>query len=395
MKRKQQIAAVMALALSVALPLAAQTSKFYRDSNGWVEEVTGTLPGARSLRVNTDSGSVNVQGGTQKDITYTIRKRIYTSSEESGRRYLEHFKVSASKRGDQAVFEGSWEGGSARKFSADFDIQVPRELELARVNTDGGSINVKNLAGRVDAESGGGSVQLADLGGPVSAETGGGAVDVRNASGELNLRTGGGTISISGSKGRLNATTGGGNISVLSATDEAKVETGGGSIEIKSCGGVLWASTGGGSIEVGDVNGRAELQTGGGSIRLASAKGPVVAETGAGSIELWKLTAGARAETGAGSITAEFLGGGQNRSLLQTSVGDVIVYISPNAKFTVKAQIHQANGHRIRSEFPDIKVTSEGDWVKNVYANGSLNGGGPVLEVETMSGNIEFRRSNH
>ena len=71
--------------------------------------------------------------------------------------------------------------------------------------------------------------------------------------------------------------------------------------------------------------------TGGGSIKLTSASGPVVANTGGGGIELYKLMQGARAETGAGPITAEFLGMGTD-STLQTSVGDVIVYIGPQAR---------------------------------------------------------------
>ena len=54
-----------------------------------------------------------------------------------------------------------------------------------------------------------------------------------------------------------------------------------------------------------------------------------------------------------------------------------------------------ANGHHIRSDFPDLKITTDGGnyGPKNYYAQGSLNGGGSVLKVHTMSGNIEFRRA--
>jgi hypothetical protein len=56
-----------------------------------------------------------------------------------------------------------------------------------------------------------------------------------------------------------------------------------------------------------------------------------------------------------------------------------------------------ANGHRIRSDFPELRVQSEGnDWgPRNVYAEGALNGGGPVLKVSTVSGNIEFRKAGN
>jgi hypothetical protein len=144
------------------------------------------------------------------------------------------------------------------------------------------------------------------------------------------------------------------------------------------------------------VNGRADLESGGGSIKLAAAKGWVSASTGGGSIQLYKLRNGARAESGAGSITAEFITMAVD-STLETSVGDVIVYISPGARLTVKASVEMANGHRIVArDFPDLKVTSEGgEWgPRNYFASGSLNGGGPVLRVRTTSGNIEFRKAS-
>jgi len=176
---------------------------------------------------------------------------------------------------------------------------------------------------------------------------------------------------------------------------QVNAQTGGGSIEVKECNGDMRAETGGGSIDVGDVAGRAVLETGGGSIRLASSKGPVSASTGAGTVELYKLMQGARVQNGAGGITAEFLGGGATDSSLETSVGDVVVYLSPQARFTVRASLQMANGHKIQSDFPELKITSEGgDWgPRNTYAEGKLNGGGPVLRVSTMSGNIEFRRA--
>jgi DUF4097 and DUF4098 domain-containing protein YvlB len=336
-----------------------------------------------------------VQGGNQKDITYVIKKRVYGYLEGAARKQLERFHVTAGRRGEWAVIEANWEGGPARKSSAEFAVHVPQGIELVKVNTDGGGMAVRNIAGRVEAESGGGGVQLADIGGAVSAETGGGGVEVSNTSGPLRLSTGGGSIRVASAKGTVSVETGGGSIAVSGSAQAVSAQTGGGSIDVQKCGGELRVSTGGGSIEVGEVNGRAMLETGGGSIRLTSAQGPVTASTGGGSIALYKLMQGARAETGAGGITAEFLGAGSDSSL-QTSAGDVVVYVSPQAKMTVRASIQMAGGHKIRSDFSELKITTEGgEWgPRNVYAEGNINGGGPVLKVRTMSGNIEFRRAS-
>jgi hypothetical protein len=126
LKLNSKLATVLVLAAITALPALAQNSRVYREGNAWVEEITGSLPQARNLKVTTDLGSVQVQGGTGSNIGYTIRKHSYTSSEDAARRSFQEFGVTAVKRGDFALFEGSWEGGHNRKFNAEFVITVPR-----------------------------------------------------------------------------------------------------------------------------------------------------------------------------------------------------------------------------------------------------------------------------
>lgn len=388
---------VTVFVIAGALPLLAQQSRIYRDGSTWVEEITGSIPAARNLRVQTESGTVKVQGGAQGQITYTIRKRAFTSSEESARREFEAFKVNAAKRADTAWLEGEWQGGSARKFSADFSLQVPRELDLVKLETSGGGLAVSGISGRVEAESGGGGIKLDDIGGPISAQTGGDSITVGSVGGDLTLETGGGNISIGTAKGRVVARTGGGNVLVASGLQNVIVETGGGNIDVKKCSGEVKASTGGGSIDMGEISGPAKIETGGGSIRVSGAKGFVRVESGAGTIELHNLTGGARAETGAGGITAQFIGGMPfEDSSLQTAAGDITVYLPSNLSVTVRAAVDIANGHKIyASDFPNLKVVSEGgEWgPQRVTAEGALNGGGHMLKVRTSSGNIYFRHS--
>ena len=184
---------------------------------------------------------------------------------------------------------------------------------------------------------------------------------------------------------------------VLSGLQGALLETGGGSIRVDKCSGKVKVSTGGGSVDLGDIGGAAEIDTGAGSIRLASAKGRVRAQTGGGSIQLDGATS-VQAETSAGGIIVKLLSStgdaAHNSSTLETSAGDITVYLANDLAISVRAQIEIANGHTIRSDFSDIHVSSEGgQWgPKTVTAEGQLNGGGPVLKVRTNSGNVNFRR---
>ena len=391
------IALLMAALASLAL---GQEARVYREGSNWVQEMTGDLGAAKNLRVKIASGSVRVQGGSQAGITYVIHRRAYTSSEQQARHEFESYKMSASVKGDTAwVIAES--GGQDRKCSDEFIIKVPRSLDSAKIETGGGDVNATGISGHVGLESGGGNIHVDDIGGTLSVSTGGGTIDVGNVGSNVSLQTGGGSIKVSSAKGELNAESGGGNVVVLSALQGAVLQTGGGSIRVDKCSGRVKATTGGGSIDLGEIGGPAEIETGAGSIRLASAKGRVQAQTGGGSIQLDGATS-VQAETSAGGIVVKLLSspstgagpGGRNNSTLETSAGDITVYLANDLAVSIRAEIEMANGHTIRSDFSDIRVSSEGgNWgPKTVTAEGQLNGGGPMLKVRTNSGNVNFRR---
>ena len=396
MKRSPQFVRLL-LVLAVVAPLAvAQDARISREGGAWGQEITGSLAAVKNLRVKLDMGSVVVHGGQQQGINYVVHTRAYTSSEEDARRQFGNYKISAYVRGDTAWIVGDWQGGRPRKFSGEFAINVPREIGLVKVETAGGNVDTIGIAGRVEAESGGGSIHLDDIGGGVAAETGGGSVDVGAVSGDIALHTGGGSIEVHHANGKLVVSTGGGSVEIMSATQAASIETGGGGIEVHQCSGKVKASTGGGSIDLGDIGGGAEIDTGGGSIHLTSARGHVEAHTGGGGIELYGVPS-ARADTGAGGITVKLVKTGAEpaNSMLETSAGDITVYIASDVNISVRASVDLGSGHHITSDFPDIHIASEGDkWgPRTLSAEGKLNGGGPVLKVRTTTGDICFRRA--
>jgi DUF4097 and DUF4098 domain-containing protein YvlB len=389
--------ASMAVVLTALAPLAlCQEVRVYREGSNWVQEMTGDLGAARNLHVKLAAGSVRVQGGSQAGITYVIHRRAYTSSEQQARREFESYKVSTSVKGDTAwILTES--GGGDRRCSDDVVVNVPQSLQSARLETGGGNINATGIAGRVDLASGGGNLHVDNIGGAVAGQTGGGTIDVGNVGGSVSLQTGGGSIKIASAKGEIKAQSGGGNVVVLSGLQGAVVDTGGGSIRVEKCGGTVKATTGGGSVDLGEIGGPAEIETGAGSIRLASAKGRVQAQTGGGTIQLDGATS-VQAETSAGGISVKLFSspnaGGRNNSSLETSAGDITVYLADDLAISVRAEIEMANGHTIRSDFSDIHVSSEGgSWgPKTVTAEGQLNGGGPVLKIRTNSGNVRLLR---
>jgi DUF4097 and DUF4098 domain-containing protein YvlB len=390
---RKTLTKVGTLVALLATVCVAQQSSIQKQGNYWTNVVNGSLAGARNLHIKVEVGTVRVQGGSQ-GIGYVIRNKSYEGSEERARKQFESYKISSYVRGDTAWIVGEWEAGRPHKFSSDVTVTVPRDMDLVKIETEGGEIVTTGISGRLEAESGGGTIHLDDIGGAINAETGGGGIDVGNVGGELTVRTGGGSIHIGSAKGKVVAESGGGNVMLVSGEQGASLQTGGGSIHVDKCTGQVKAETGGGSIELGEVGGGASMETGGGSLKLTSATGMVRAQTGGGSIELFGVPS-AHVETGAGTITAKFIASSSaSDSQLETGAGDITVYLAPSMHVTLRASIEAASGHRISSDFPDFKVTSEGgQWEpKLISAEGSLNGGGPVLKIRTTMGNIYIRR---
>jgi DUF4097 and DUF4098 domain-containing protein YvlB len=337
-----------------------------------------------------------VDGGAQPNISYTVKARVYTGSEESARRQLAALRANARMQGDVAVIES--EGGlSPGRMGGEVWVRVPRNLEIARLTTRGGAILVNNINGKLVAETAGGGITLSGIGGITDANTMGGDIMVESANADLRLHTNGGRIRVNTANSRLAADTMGGDLFVGTARGPVTLETNGGSIHVSHTDSDLKAETAGGNIEAGDVGGSAILETAGGTIRLNSARGTVHAETASGAIHLARVQGGVRAETANGGITAEFAGAKLNDSSLETAIGDITVYIPSNLACSVQAAVEMAAGHSISSDFSEVKVTSSGDSFpgpREQKAAGNLNGGGPLLRLRTNMGDIHILRAS-
>jgi DUF4097 and DUF4098 domain-containing protein YvlB len=275
-------------------------------------------------------------------------------------------------------------------------VQIPRGLDLVKVETGSGSLMFSMIGGAVVGVTGGGMVKLEDVAGPVKIKSGGGNVTGGNLGADLMLTSGGGDIHIENVAGATKIHNGGGKVYVGS-TRGADIQSVAGNIEVHRCNGDLQAETGGGNLNLGDVTGTVRANTTGGAIRLASGKGRVEATTGGGSVEMYKLWQGAQVETGAGAITVQFVGSRDSfsDSNLHTASGDVTVFLPGNLPVTIHASSDMSTGGMgIHSDFQGLQTHMEGGnyGPKSAWAEGQLNGGGAMLRVRTTIGQIDFRR---
>ncbi|MCO7224427.1 DUF4097 domain-containing protein [Pleionea sp. CnH1-48] len=198
----------------------------------------------------------------------------------------------------------------------------------------------------VDLSTRGGSIRVQDLEGEVQADTSGGSLKFGNIKGDINGRTSGGSISVGDVEGNV------------------KVKTSGGSLRIGRIDGNIRGRTSGGSISLDGVAGKADVATSGGSIRIDSVGRSISAKTSGGSIK------------------AVFEKQPDGDSELSTSGGSITVTLPDDAALDIDAR-----GSKVVSDFSIGGVKKAKRKLK-----GSINGGGPELELHTSAGSVYIKR---
>jgi DUF4097 and DUF4098 domain-containing protein YvlB len=380
--------------LACAAVLAQMHSTITREHDGFVQTTTGSIavPPAARFRVTT-AGTVVVRGGAEQEIAYTVVQKVRAASDAEARRQLPNVIVRNSTR-------AGWNHltvvtGDPALVGSELYLTVPKELRQVVVVSMGGNVEAYDLDGSVDAETVGGRVQMDRIGSNATARTGGSDIRIGRVDGILRCFSGGGSIQVDSAGGETWCETAGGEIAVGRVTGVLHATTAGGNIRVRQAGAAVIARSDGGLIEVGRAGGVVTAQTRGGAIEIGSSPG-AQCESAAGAIRIRGAGGPLRAQTAMGSILAELTPGIHlQESSLNSGLGDITVFIPSNLAVSVQALSDIKSRHpRIISDFPEIRVKRpDGAWsVGPVTAEGSLNGGGPVLRITASSGTIYLRR---
>jgi DUF4097 and DUF4098 domain-containing protein YvlB len=366
-----------ALAVLAFLPFAG-AQKGLTCKNGTCEKVIyGAAPATARLRVNAH-GPVTLEGGAATNLLYTIVVSVSARSDAEARRILLQYSARLSSQGGTTVLTAP--GGPV---TTTVSIKAPR-LSAVEISTSNGAVDASGVDG------------------PLEIDSAAGPVSVDNIRGDCKLTTGGGDIKVGQIGGSLRCSTGAGHITAKSVHGEAVMETNGGDIVATRTGGQIHATTAGGGVRIGTSGGPVNATSGGGEIVVEKANGIVTVRNMAGPVQVWSsagvrcdsgsggihvsnITGPMRVSTSMGSILADLLGSRLADSFLATANGDITVLIPSNLSVTVQAQDNQ----KIVSEFRELTPRRQGP---RVVAEGSLNGGGPLLQISGMGGTIFLKR---
>jgi len=352
------------------------------EPGGWALTQSGTVPAAARLRIE-GHGPVTLQAGAARTFEYTVRLSVAAGSAAEARRILARapFEV---RRGEIVTLTAP--GGAVK---ARIVVKAP-SLRLARISDTDGAVNVTGIEGDLTVESHAGEVTVDRIGGLCTVTTGGGEVHVGEVRGRLRCVTGGGRITVKTARADATLETYGGDIVVGQAGGGVRAQTAAGNIRVLLAGGPVTAITGGGEVAIEKAGGTVTVRNLAGPVQLGGTRGGFECQSASGGIRLASVTGPMRVSTSLGSIVADLTGAHLGDSFLATTGGDITVVIPSNLGVTIHAENRMADTlRRIVSEFPAIPVTRVGS---RVVAQGSVNGGGPVLRISGAGGTIFIKR---
>ncbi len=220
-----------------------------------------------TLKLETDVGSIDIETHAKDTVLVNV---------EIGGKDEDKMRVDINKLGDNVSINGDLDrsgfGFGSTSIRVTYKITLPENYSI-NLDTSGGSIEIEDLKGKVDAHTSGGSISVEDVEGNVNIKTSGGSLVLENIIGEINAKTSGGSIKLrlpSNSIQDTKVKTAGGSIAAYLARNVAV------DVSAKTSGGRVTSDfTVNGEIKkrsiVGTINGggaKLYLKTSGGSVRL-------------------------------------------------------------------------------------------------------------------------------
>jgi DUF4097 and DUF4098 domain-containing protein YvlB len=351
--------------------------------NGRCEQVIyGVAPAAPRLRIKAH-GPVTLEGGAAKDVSYSVKMTVTARTDAEARRILRLYSVRIEAGGPWTVLTAP--GGPVE---TTVSVKAPR-LTAAVVSTSEGAVHATGVEGPLDVDTGAGEIVVDRVRGDCSLTTGGGHIRAGQMGGSLKCSTGAGKVNVDSVRGEAVLATQGGDIYARDAGSVVHAETGGGGVHIGTAAGSVTAISGGGEIIVEKSGGVVNLRNMAGPVNVGSAAG-VRCDSASGGIRLANISGPIRVATSMGSIMAALFGSHLADSYLATGNGDITVLIPSNVGVTIRADNTMADTlRRIISDFSAVQPRRQGT---HVVAAGTVNGGGPVLQLAATGGTIFIKK---
>jgi len=377
--------------------LLAQDVEMRQEGPYWMQtasEVAG-IPQGKILRVTT-RGHAILRGSSGEQVTYKFEERVRARTRNEAHRLFGSLTTSVTSR--NGVMGLVIAPLTHENVLTQIEVAVPQRIASVILETQIGDVEAYDLDGSLQAVTQAGQIRCDRIRGNFEGRTGGGEIHLGKIGGSVRCMNGAGSIVVDSAGSDANCQTAGGEIVVHEAAGPLTLETEGGNIQVDRAASTVEAHTAEGVIEISQAGGMVIADTRGGSIVVGSARG-VRCESAAGAIRVKTLSGPLRVSTAMGAIMAEILAGAHiDDASLSAGSGDVTAILPSNLALSVRARNDTGGNARIFSDFSEIRARTAGFnrpllvYEGPLVYEGSINGGGPLMTINTSGGIIYVRK---
>ncbi|MFN8178016.1 MAG: M56 family metallopeptidase [bacterium] len=385
-------------------PVAAETpGADEASSKPDFERSVDAKPG-EMLRLHLESGGdVNLRSWDEPRVQ--VRAFLAGKDAADTRVTLERVEGGVALAAKQTAHGRSW------STSHRFEIRVPRRCDVELEST-GGDVVITDVEGKLTGGTGGGDVKIRGARGEAAIATGGGDIHVVDSVLRGTVTTGGGEVRFSHVSGGLRGSSGSGPVITQDEGEDEEADSVEGDAEVEDSAtpvaraegehGEVRIAQGGGDIDLDHTPAGADVSTGGGDIHIGRSGGDVIATTGGGDIDLGPVSGSVTATTGAGDVQV-WVAGAKGASIqVASGTGQVVLELPPDLSARFDLETAYTKDFRgptkidsawdLKREATDAWDSSHGTPRKYVRAKGEVGGGGAVIKVRTVNGDITVRK---
>ena len=196
-----------------------------------------------TLLLESDIGSISVQGADIDSVEIEILREVKTNNEKKADKILKDYDIQFNHSGNDVSIDAKYKKKGIKGFwnnigkhlRVKYIVTVPSEYNV-ELHTKGGSITVEDIRGEILSKTSGGSLSFENIKGNISGNTSGGSIRIRQAEGPVEAHTSGGSITVEEVIGTIEAHTSGGSVKAYLSRQpdsDCRLTTSGGSITVQ------------------------------------------------------------------------------------------------------------------------------------------------------------------
>ncbi|MDX2111946.1 MAG: DUF4097 family beta strand repeat-containing protein [Verrucomicrobiota bacterium] len=202
----------------------------------------------------------------------------------------------------------------------------------------------------------------------------------------LDVRCTSGDVKATGIQGNHNLTSTSGKVSTLKCAGDHNLKTTSGDIQMNDCTGDFTVQSTSGTVGLKNCPGKHTLSSVSGDIRVRDGHGALQLKSTSGEILVENTPGAHHAKSSSGDIKLLIPGGLDTPTTVSSTSGDVVVKVPASSLASIALKTVSGN---LTSDFA---ITSESVDSRKNQIKGTINGGGSLIEITTVSGDVSFGR---